>query len=48
MRSPSLHRAFAALAGAAGLALLPAPAAAQGCEPIRFTTPVSLGGEGEA
>jgi hypothetical protein len=48
VRSPSLHWAVAALAGAAGLALLPAPAAAQGCEPIRFTTPVSLGGEGEA
>jgi hypothetical protein len=48
MRSPSLHWAFAALAGAAGLALLPTPVAAQGCEPIRFTTPVNLGGEGEA
>ena len=37
----------ALLAGAAGL-VLPTAAAPQGCEPIRFTTPVSLGGGGEA
>ena len=48
MRIPTLQWAMAALAGAAGLTQLPAAAAAQGCEPIRFTTPVSLGGEGEA
>jgi hypothetical protein len=29
-------------------AFLPTAAAAQGCEPIRFSTPVSLGGEGQA
>jgi hypothetical protein len=30
------------------LAVIPASAGAQGCEPIRFTTPVNLGGEGQA
>ena len=30
-----------------GGAVLPAPIVAQGCEPIRFSTPLSLGGEGE-
>jgi hypothetical protein len=30
------------------LALVASRAAAQGCEPIRFTTPVDLGGEGQA
>lgn len=48
MRSSGLHWAAAALAGAAGLVPLSATASAQGCEPIRFTNPVSLGGEGEA
>jgi len=33
---------------AASSALIPARAAAQGCEPIRFSTPVNLGGEGQA
>jgi hypothetical protein len=32
----------------AGLLVRSAPLSAQGCEPIRFTTPVDLGGEGEA
>jgi hypothetical protein len=32
----------------AGLAIGSARAGAQGCEPIRFTTPVSLGAQGEA
>lgn len=32
----------------AGLALMPTRLQAQGCEPIRFTVPVGLGGEGEA
>lgn len=32
----------------ASLSLAPAPAASQGCEPIRFTVPISLGAEGEA
>lgn len=48
MRFSSLKWACAAVAGACGLAILPEPVAAQGCEPIRFTNPVSLGGEGEA
>lgn len=30
------------------LTSLASPAGAQGCEPIRFTTPVNLGGEGQA
>ena len=30
------------------VAAAPTPMRAQGCEPIRFTTPVSLGGEGQA
>jgi hypothetical protein len=33
---------------AIGAALLPTGASAQGCEPIRFTAPVFLGGEGQA
>jgi hypothetical protein len=33
---------------AIGLAISPHEGTAQGCEPIRFTTPVNLGGEGEA
>lgn len=40
--------AYAVLAGVAASAAVPTAAGAQGCEPIRFTTPVSLGGEGEA
>jgi hypothetical protein len=38
-----------AVSGAAILiAVWPVTSAAQGCEPIRFTTPVNLGGEGQA
>src|SRR5688572_18851891 len=33
--------------GAAGFVMTPSSSAAQGCEPIRFTTPVDLAGEGE-
>jgi hypothetical protein len=33
---------------AVGLAVTPNDGTAQGCEPIRFTTPVNLGGEGQA
>ena len=47
MRPSSLHLAIAIGAGA-GATALPTALSAQGCEPIRFTTPVSLGGEGEA
>ena len=36
------------LLASAGLASLAQQSAAQGCEPIRFTTPVNLGGEGQA
>src|SRR5512139_3774697 len=42
------HRRLVLLVGVASLATTPAPAEGQGCEPIRFTIPVSLGGEGEA
>lgn len=31
---------------AAGVVVSPRPSAAQGCEPIRFTSPIDLGGEG--
>ena len=48
MRSARLPCALAVLAGAAGFGLAPSFATAQGCEPIRFTVPISLGGEGEA
>jgi hypothetical protein len=47
MNSMSLQRvAFAFTIVAVGFA--PAGAAGQGCEPIRFTTPVNLGGIGQA
>ena len=36
------------LIAAVALALAPSAAVAQGCEPIRFTAPIGLGGEGEA
>jgi hypothetical protein len=48
MRPSRLQWGLLALAWGAGLISLPAALSAQGCEPIRFTTPVSLGGEGEA
>jgi len=40
--------ALALSASALGTAFTPASAAAQGCEPIRFSTPVNLGAEGQA
>lgn len=40
--------ALAFLAIATGFGVLPTTAAAQGCEPIRFTTPIDLGGAGQA
>jgi len=41
-------RAVAPLIAIIGLTIVAAPAASQGCEPIRFSNPVNLGGEGEA
>ena len=51
--TPTAHtRLMRRIAGAflsiAALPLLATSAAAQGCEPIRFTVPISLGGEGQA
>ena len=40
--------ALALCVSAIGPAFIATRAAAQGCEPIRFSTPVSLGGEGQA
>src|SRR5688572_14944947 len=40
-------RVSSVLVGALLFAVVPQRVAAQGCEPIRFTTPVSLGGEGQ-
>lgn len=48
MRAAGHRFAVALLVGVAGLGVAPAPAAAQGCEPIRFMTPVNLGAGGEA
>lgn len=47
MRSLMLSSAYGMLVGATGLGLMPTSAVAQGCEPIRFTTPIDLGGEGQ-
>jgi len=44
----AVSRLFAAVVFVSGLAAIPIVLPAQGCEPIRFTTPVGLGGEGEA
>src|SRR5678815_4912873 len=41
-------RTLALVVSAIGPAFIAPRAAAQGCEPIRFTTPVNLGGEGQA
>jgi hypothetical protein len=41
-------RAVALMIAALTPALIASPAKSQGCEPIRFTTPVNLGGEGQA
>jgi hypothetical protein len=48
MRSLGLTGTLTTLVGIAGLGLLPSSVAAQGCEPIRFTTPIDLGGQGQA
>lgn len=48
MRASRPECIVAMLLGAAALPGLPTAVRAQGCEPIRFTTPVSLGGGGEA
>jgi hypothetical protein len=42
------RRALAILVAALGPTLIATRASAQGCEPIRFTAPVNLGGEGQA
>ena len=47
MRSPFAWKTLLATFSAAEV-LIGSRAFAQGCEPIRFTTPVSLGGQGEA
>jgi len=47
MRSIGLKGAIRMLVGAVGLGLMSSPAVAQGCEPIRFTTPIDLGGQGQ-
>ena len=43
-----MRRIAGAVLGIACLPLLSTLSSAQGCEPIRFTVPVSLGGEGQA
>ena len=48
MRTLTKQGVFGIVVGAAGFVLTPSSSAAQGCEPIRFTTPVDLAGEGEA
>jgi hypothetical protein len=48
MTRMTLHRVALAFTTAAAVGLAPAGAAGQGCEPIRFTTPVNLGGAGQA
>lgn len=48
MNTIKLQYAIAMLVGATSLGFAPTSALAQGCEPIRFTTPIDLGGEGQA
>ena len=48
MNTMSLQRIVLAFTITAAVGLAPAGAAGQGCEPIRFTTPVNLGGIGQA
>jgi hypothetical protein len=48
MRSIWPNRSVSLLLGSTLAGILPSAAAAQGCEPIRFTVPVNLGGQGEA
>jgi hypothetical protein len=47
-RRLTITTAIATLIGALAFGVIPQPVAAQGCEPIRFTTPVNLGGQGQA
>ena len=44
----TLRRGLVVLTGVTAAGLAPSSAAGQGCEPIRFTVPVSLGAAGEA
>lgn len=48
MRFVTTRAAVVTLAGLLSVVLTPGTTRAQGCEPIRFTVPVSLGGEGQA
>ena len=48
MRRTHLRGTAARLCAASAACLVPHLATAQGCEPIRFTVPISLGSEGEA
>jgi len=48
MRSLKLQGVVGILVGVTSLGLMPTSAVAQGCEPIRFTTPIDLGGQGQA
>ena len=48
MNTMALQRVALAFTITAAVGLAPAGAAGQGCEPIRFTTPVNLGGIGQA
>ena len=48
MKQHVLRRALAPFVLAISPAFIASGAVAQGCEPIRFTTPVNLGGEGQA
>jgi hypothetical protein len=48
MRTLRLQGAIGIVFGVTCVLLLPTPGVAQGCTPIRFTTPIDLGGEGQA
>ena len=48
MTAMTLRRALLVLTCGTAIGLAPAGAVGQGCEPIRFTTPVNLGGVGQA
>src|SRR5688572_14260750 len=48
MRTLSLQGVIGIVFGATCFALVPTSGVAQGCTPIRFTTPIDLGGEGQA
>ena len=47
-RHVTVRLVLAVSASTLGPAFIAQPVAAQGCEPIRFSTPVNLGGEGQA